>query len=312
MSRALSQRASQKPSRPASKATAMRLIRCPAFAASSRHRCSNFSNALSSTASFCEQWLADRDEERRREAALIARHGDGYTKEQRRTFFDEWPSEDPDLEKWTPINDELFSVGKKIMEQQPRTMADIVLQARATAMMNNELWLHDGGTVFGWGTDLRMLTDAVASFSGQELLPGLPVLPPEVALREAVVESVDDSAEEPEEEPVKDDPIFAAIERQKATAAAWGSHDGDADPRRDKRLHAADTKALRALLTTRPTTLEGCAAVLRYIGEYGDRNNCGLLHDFIDPLGSAGASFMPMLAAMLESVAAASVRNASR
>jgi hypothetical protein len=34
----------------------MRLIRCPAFAASSRHRCSNFSNALSSTASFFNGW----------------------------------------------------------------------------------------------------------------------------------------------------------------------------------------------------------------------------------------------------------------
>ncbi len=40
MSRALSQRASQKPSRPASKATAMRLILWPACSASSRHRCS--------------------------------------------------------------------------------------------------------------------------------------------------------------------------------------------------------------------------------------------------------------------------------
>jgi hypothetical protein len=46
MPRALSHRASQKPSRPASKATAMRLILCPAFSASSRHRSSNFSNAL--------------------------------------------------------------------------------------------------------------------------------------------------------------------------------------------------------------------------------------------------------------------------
>ena len=50
MPRARSQRASQKPSRPASKATAMRLIRYPAFVATSRHRCSNFSNSLSSTA----------------------------------------------------------------------------------------------------------------------------------------------------------------------------------------------------------------------------------------------------------------------
>jgi transposase len=34
------------------KMVAIRLIQCPAFAASSRHRCNNFSNVLSSTASF--------------------------------------------------------------------------------------------------------------------------------------------------------------------------------------------------------------------------------------------------------------------
>src|SRR6266513_5803540 len=56
MPRALSQRANQKPSRPASKATAMRSILRPAFSASSRHRCSSFSNALSSTASFFNGW----------------------------------------------------------------------------------------------------------------------------------------------------------------------------------------------------------------------------------------------------------------
>ena len=56
MLRALSQRANQKPSRPASKATAMRSILRPAFFASSRHRCSSFSNALSSIASFFNRW----------------------------------------------------------------------------------------------------------------------------------------------------------------------------------------------------------------------------------------------------------------
>src|SRR5271154_2593601 len=50
--RAPSQRASQKPSRPASKAIAIRSILCPAFSASSRQRSSSFSNAFSSTASF--------------------------------------------------------------------------------------------------------------------------------------------------------------------------------------------------------------------------------------------------------------------
>jgi hypothetical protein len=53
---ALSQRANQKPSRPASKATTMRSILCPAFSASSRHRCNCFGNALSSTASFFNGW----------------------------------------------------------------------------------------------------------------------------------------------------------------------------------------------------------------------------------------------------------------
>src|ERR1700686_2072139 len=56
MPRALSQRASQKPSRPASKATAMRSILRPAFSASTRQRLSRFSNELSSTASFFNGW----------------------------------------------------------------------------------------------------------------------------------------------------------------------------------------------------------------------------------------------------------------
>src|SRR3974377_228925 len=56
MLRALSQRANQKPSRPASKATTMRSILHPAFSASSRHRYSSLSNALSSTAIFFNGW----------------------------------------------------------------------------------------------------------------------------------------------------------------------------------------------------------------------------------------------------------------
>src|SRR5499427_8059259 len=56
MPRALSQRANQKPSRPASKATAMRSTLRPAFSASSRQRLRSFSNALSSIASFFNGW----------------------------------------------------------------------------------------------------------------------------------------------------------------------------------------------------------------------------------------------------------------
>ena len=54
--RALSQRASQKPSRPASKATAIRSTLCPAFSASARHRSSSFKSSFSSAASFFNGW----------------------------------------------------------------------------------------------------------------------------------------------------------------------------------------------------------------------------------------------------------------
>src|SRR3974377_2384797 len=56
MLRALSQRANQKPSRPPWKETTMRSILHPAFSASSRHRYSSLSNALSSTAIFFNGW----------------------------------------------------------------------------------------------------------------------------------------------------------------------------------------------------------------------------------------------------------------
>src|SRR5262245_17769381 len=56
ISRALSQRASQKPSRPVSKAMAIRLILCPAFSASARQRSSSFRSSFASAASFFRGW----------------------------------------------------------------------------------------------------------------------------------------------------------------------------------------------------------------------------------------------------------------
>ena len=70
-----SQRASQKPSRPASKATQMRLILCPAFSASSRHRCGSFSNVPSSTLSFFNGWRSRYDTGN--EPARLAHLNDG-------------------------------------------------------------------------------------------------------------------------------------------------------------------------------------------------------------------------------------------
>jgi hypothetical protein len=56
MPRAFSQRASQKPSRPVSKATAMRLIFYPAFSASVRQRSSNSTRCSSSAGIFFSGW----------------------------------------------------------------------------------------------------------------------------------------------------------------------------------------------------------------------------------------------------------------
>src|SRR5690349_17724383 len=55
--RALSQRANQKPSRPASKASAIRVILRPALTASSRQRCSRPSSLSALGSSFLRGWL---------------------------------------------------------------------------------------------------------------------------------------------------------------------------------------------------------------------------------------------------------------
>jgi hypothetical protein len=63
------------------------------------------------------------------------------------------------------------------------------------------------------------------------------------------------------------DPIFAAIAARAATWAAWGDspHDEDGDIRHD--LVDDDTAAVRVMLLTPPTTLQGIKALLRYIVE---------------------------------------------
>ena len=75
-SRARSQRASQKPSRPASKATAMRLTVRPALAASSRQRCSSRSSASWSGSSFFSGWRAEARDDPGDEPARLAQLDD--------------------------------------------------------------------------------------------------------------------------------------------------------------------------------------------------------------------------------------------
>jgi hypothetical protein len=97
------------------------------------------------------------------------------------------------------------------------------------------------------------------------------------------------------------DPIFAAIEKHRLADAAWDdSLDRCADePVKDER-HEHERAALVALLRTRLETLAGALAVLRYMADYASNNNTGLFHGWSNPLGSAGAAFLPMIADAIE------------
>ena len=91
------------------------------------------------------------------------------------------------------------------------------------------------------------------------------------------------------------DPVFAAIERHRAADAAWAA---DVD---NRRKHKAEGVAMVALLKTQPTTLEGCAAVLRYMGEIGTgHHEAALFQTWAKPWKSAGAAFPAMIAEAIE------------
>jgi len=97
------------------------------------------------------------------------------------------------------------------------------------------------------------------------------------------------------------DPIFAAIERHRTLRAVYWSGEEVTDDVMDARCKVAD-HALTDLLTISPTTIAGCAAVLRHVDQhlrqYEDAEtqpfgNCS------DPLLSAGAAFLASIAAVL-------------
>jgi hypothetical protein len=93
-------------------------------------------------------------------------------------------------------------------------------------------------------------------------------------------------------------PIFAAIEKHRAAYAAFcaacAELTGDADD--------TEIEDLEALLQTRPTTLAGCAAVLRYIDEYAAAGDMiPTLGEFIDLDGAD--DFLTLIATAIEGLA---------
>ena len=94
------------------------------------------------------------------------------------------------------------------------------------------------------------------------------------------------------------DPIFAAI---KAHQAAWElareASDDDIDA-----LMAAEADRLAELLRMTPTTIAGCAAMMRWIETYtrDEANQSHLFHDWDDPWSEPGSTLLRRLATVIE------------
>jgi hypothetical protein len=107
------------------------------------------------------------------------------------------------------------------------------------------------------------------------------------------------------------DPIFAAIECHRAADAAfWLSPHGETDDEATERLERWSEPAelaLADLLSTRPTTILGCVAVLRHLDHYlaeHEEPESGLLGNASDPVRSAGAGFLALIVDALAGAAA--------
>jgi hypothetical protein len=74
--------------------------------------------------------------------------------------------DDPELEIWTSINDQLFPVAERILQRKARTRIGFALQARATSMVFSEYWLtsefFEEGDVDGY---IRLFVEAACSFA---------------------------------------------------------------------------------------------------------------------------------------------------
>ena len=93
------------------------------------------------------------------------------------------------------------------------------------------------------------------------------------------------------------DPIFAAIKaHQEAWDLAREASDDDIDA-----LMAAEADRLAELLRMTPTTIAGCAAMMRWIETYSrdEANQSHLFHDWDDRWSVPGSTLLGRLAAVI-------------
>jgi hypothetical protein len=100
-----------------------------------------------------------------------------------------------------------------------------------------------------------------------------------------------------------DDPVIAAMEAHRLADAAY---DDALERGADESIKAGrqneERDALVALLRTKPETLAGCLAVLRYVANWAESNDAALFDGWSDPHRSAAAAFLPMIADTIEAI----------
>ena len=100
----------------------------------------------------------------------------------------------------------------------------------------------------------------------------------------------------------EDDPIFAAIDRHRtaeATYVGFAESDSYSDEQFGK--HGDESwKLYGALLATEPTTVAGCAALLRHIEAYEESYDRSLYGDFGQPVRATGHRILSRIASAIE------------
>ncbi len=95
------------------------------------------------------------------------------------------------------------------------------------------------------------------------------------------------------------DPIFDAIERHRIAEAAFAASEGDDHLTNNGKK---SWKLYGALLATKPTTLAGCAAMLRYIEAHEASYDGGTFENCSEPVRSAGNSVLSRIATAIETI----------
>jgi hypothetical protein len=82
---------------------------------------------------------------------------------------------DPELEEWGALNAEREELVEAILVQPANSLADIVLQARACAMENIELWTNASSEEDAGARANKLLVERICDLAGVPVLPGIEV-----------------------------------------------------------------------------------------------------------------------------------------